>query len=698
MKYSKKKSVGKDKEPSDKISECFNYVKTKFEDAESYRTTWISKQLKYNKMRMRSKKAKTFPFVGCSNIKMPTAEVKIRKVKAALYNVIFGVRPIVQVVPPPSGSFDLALKIEKFLDHLLMERMKIQNKALIAIDQELEQGFFLIKPYWKLEITKRKEKFDLSELTTDEVWFISDSKTTKDMLREFIINYFDIDMNDRVADDNEKAIEEVINTINRRDYEFEFYVQDVVCDLPDIALVAPEKFYVPSDSGFDPQEAGCLIHEFYMPFSQVKVNAEYFGWDIKGVTDIGDYKGKRQDTQNQREQNKDTQEGIDSLNSPSEHVRIWEYYGWYDLDGDGVDEKCVIICAPDFNKVLKKMTLPLYSGKFPFVKLFYELTSDRWYSHRGIVEMAEDIIKEIDIQHNMKIDQQTIRNAPMFLYRAGMVNPNLMQLIPNQAIPIKGMQPLRDTVDVLNNTNPNAEFSYDREQQILESKLEEMFGQVDYTLQSMINKRQPRTLGEVQMQSQNAQQVFSLDAGMHTEQFSELFNQVWELWCQYGSDEYEFNYFGQNGWEKLKLTKEEIQGKYRITVRGNDRNTNPQTRIQKAQQILLAVQNPILVQSGVITPPQMIASLKRFYQYLEIDNWEELINLQWQPPPPPQTPPPFAITPPDFDEMTDGEQAQVLASAGIQPDVQGRMMRKMEELNNGLGEQSARTSEQSDDE
>ena len=67
-------------------------------------------------------------------------------------------------------------------------------------------------------------------------------------------------------------------------------------------------------------------------------------------------------------------------------------------------------------------------------------------------------------------------------------------------------------------------------------------------------------------------------------QFTELVNFIWDLWCQYGTDEYEFNYFGENGWEKIKLTKEEIQGRYKISIRGNDKNTNPQERMQKAQQ------------------------------------------------------------------------------------------------------------------
>jgi len=204
---------------------------------------------------------------------------------------------------------------------------------------------------------------------------------------------------------------------------------------------------------------------------------------------------------------------------------------------------------------------------------------------------------------------------------------------------------------------------------MLETKIEELIGQIDFTLHSMINKRQPRTLGEVQLQWQNQQLTFSLDADLHRHQFEELFTWIWDLWCQYGDDEYEFAYFGRDGWERIKLTREEVQGKYKITVRGNDQNTNPQIRLQKAQMILMAQQNPIAIQAGVVTPINIANALKRFYQELDIPNWEELVSMPQ--PQPPNTAPLFR---PRFKDLTDAEKAQVLAQAGIQPDIEGRLL------------------------
>ena len=212
---------------------------------------------------------------------------------------------------------------------------------------------------------------------------------------------------------------------------------------------------------------------------------------------------------------------------------------------------------------------------------------------------------------------------------------------------------------------------------ILESKIVVLFGQVDFSLQSMINKRQPRTLGEVQLQVQSQQSVFSLDADLFRMQAEDLFNWVWDMWCQYGDDEYEFAYFGKQGWEKIKLNREEVQGKYKISVRGNDQNTNPQVRLQKAQAILAGMENPILLQAGVVTPQNMANALKIIYQELDIPNWQELVTF---PQPRPQMPPPPPPVKIGMENLTPQEQAQVKAKHGIQPDIQGMALKHQEEL------------------
>ena len=676
-----KVSESKEKKPivksnTDSDDSLLKHIDALMEESSSQTSNWSDNQKKWQKLRMRIKKVKTFPFPNCSNIRIPTAEIKIRKLKAALYNVIFGIRPVVNVLPSPSGNMETARKIEKFLDHLIMDVIKVQKKAIIAIDQELEKGFYLLKPYWKTQIENRVETLNTDDISFNEATQLFSLNADPELIKQAIIEKLEVDVNERVAEENLAEVDRIIKQILSGNHEVKFKLKDVICDYPDVALADPERIYVPSDAGVDPQELQWIVHEFFLPLNQVKANAELKGWSKLSIEDIEELKDVDVDTLTDTQKN--IREGIERINNPSNLVMIWEFYGYYDINDDGVDEKCLITIAPDFNKVLRKIVIPFDSMKYPFVKLAYETTDDRWFSHRGIPEILEDIIKEIDTQHMQKIDNQTIRNAPMFVYRSGMVNPNMVKFIPAQGIPVQGMNPLQDTLSVLNNNNPNVDYSYEKEQMLLETKIEELIGQVDFTLQSMINKRQPRTLGEVQMQQQNMQQIFSLDANVHTEAFSDLFTWIWDLWCQYGNDEYEFSYFGKQGWEKIRLSREEVQGHYKVTVRGNDQNTNPQVRLQKAQMVMMASGNPAAMQAGVIKPWHLAEAYDLFYKELDVPDSQKLhedpmalFQQAQQAMQQPQTQD-IRLKPKD---MTDAEVAQILQSRGIQPDVQGRALK-----------------------
>jgi hypothetical protein len=328
------------------------------------------------------------------------------------------------------------------------------------------------------------------------------------MLMKMLIDHLQIDISDNVRTENLKELERVAKEIHAGAENVKFTVCDVTKNYPDADICMDERIYVGTDSGYDPQGCQYIIHEFFMPMDTVKKNAQIKGWDTSSVEEVWSKKNVNINDKN-IQMSKDLREGITRLQNGDELVKIWECYCWYDINNDGEKEKCVVTMAADFQKILRKSTLPFYNAKWPFIKLFYELTDDRWFSHRGIPEIIEDIVKEIDIQHMQKIDNQTIRNTPMFLYRAGMVNNKVVQFIFGQGLPVSGMTPLQDVMQPVNNANSQVEFSYEREQMLLESKIEELVGQVDFTLQSMINKRQPRTLGEVQLQTQNQQMAFS---------------------------------------------------------------------------------------------------------------------------------------------------------------------------------------------
>jgi len=537
----------------------------------------------------------------------------------------------------------------------------------MIVDQSLEKGMELAKPFWRTQIDSRVVSVDMNDFTAEEQQAIM-SLPIKEILPVAIKRY-EVDMSKLVKVDNAQSVVEALLKLKSGETKARLEFKDVIYNSVDVAVIAPDMVHVPSYSGFDPQGCDFLTHEYYLTIDAIKFRSESFGWNAKAVAELEDLKSV-DIKDSQLDLSKGTREGITMLQEDG-LVKVYEYYGYEDI-GNGKAEKVLVTYAPSLNVELRKIKWETATKEYPFVKFFYELTDDRWFSHRGIPELLEDIIKEIDTQHNMKIDQQTIRNAPMFVYRSGMVNPNMVQMRPNQAIPVKGTMALGDAVQALNFHNPAVEYSYEREQQLLESKAQELLGQSDFSLQSQVNRRQPRTLGEVEMQQQAYSGIFGLDVSMYTESFSQLFNMIWELWCENGDDEYEFTYFGTQGAESIKLNREEIQNKYTLTVRGNDSNSNPNVKLQKSQQIMSYITNPLMLQMGVVGIPQIIQGSKEFFSALDITQAERFYNPNAQPQQPPPPPPVATLIKPKFSDLKDVEQAQVLESVGVKADMPTR--------------------------
>lgn len=626
---------------------------------------WRDKQDQWHKQRMRIKKKKVFPYEGCSNLKMPTDERHIRKKKAKIANRIFGIRPIVQVVPPPGGDPRKATMIEKFLDHLIMDVMGFYPKALMWVDKMLESGFSIAKPYWRIDTTKRTETFGLDDMSVEEAAMVFSHGTDPELIKKEIITRLDVDMDDSIADENEAAIEDAIVKIYGGADEVTIELQDIIYNAPDVAIPDTTRIIAPTESSLNPQDTERITHDMVMSFRRF-LSKSGSGW--KNLDHVNGLLARSMDPNFPEELTKDFREGITRFRTTGQ-IRIQEIQCWEKLNPeDAAPRKCVITIAPEFHVLLRRISLDALDGRFRFARINNEITDDRWYSPRGIPEIISDIVREIDTQKNQRIDSQTARNAPMWMYRVGVVNPNL-KLRPNKGIAVPAGMPFDQAFAMVNNTNLNAEFSYKDELQQLNAETEELLGEVNFTLQSQINKRQPRTGTEVEAQMQNMMPMVNIEGDMVCNGFSDLFQMIFADWCQYGPDSYEFQYFGPNAngqFESIKIKKEMLQG-HIIQIRGNDANTNPSTRIQKAMSIMQNVADPISLQMGITTPMNVYNAKREVYLQLGVNP-----DLYVSPPPPPSPPPLPKITI-GMEDLTPKEAIQVKGKMGIQPDVEGNI-------------------------
>lgn len=666
-------------------------------ESDSVKTKWAQKLDYYYRMRYRLRRTKDWPFIGCSNLGLPTIEKFLRKIKAGFFNIFWGIRPHTTIIPEGPQSFELAQRLEHYLDWLLENKIKFAAKFAIALDKMLEKGFCVLEPLWVIKDEKRKFDIDLKGLPQDIVAQIfSPLDTGDDQVIADIAKLFDIDMSETVRHENIENLRKALSELKSGKERVQLTVCDETYNNVDINVHDPENVFVPADSGIDPQECRFIAYEVYEPWDIVKQKARAGIYDHDTFSDMEAFKaiGAGAPSQGKDSFNvnrttdalKDQREGIERANNASNSVKLLRTYAWYDLDKDGVEERCVFILAPEWKKCLKAFPFPYSHRRWPAVRFNAETVDDRWYGARGIPEMLEDIVKEIDTQHNQKIDQQTIRNVPMFAYRSGVVNSRFVKFIPGQAIPVNGLTPLEDAVKVLRNESSNAEYSYRDEEMLLKLEVQEIYGIQDYSLQSVVNRRQPRTASEVMAQQQSGSTIFSLDSLLLSEALSELLTQIVQLTQQYLPDEIFFSVVGEG--VSAKLTRDEIQGQFLVRVRGNDLNTNPQKRLEMAQAKHAFLINPYNIQTGIVTPVNAYLSLKEYLQYTGDVNWQSKISMP-QPPPPPAPPPAITQVKTNFDQLTDLEQAQVLASGGIKPDMEGRLLEKKQELLSEMSDEKA---------
>jgi len=684
----------------DSPDELYAKFSKEIESARDYAGTWTQKQDVWHRLRMRIRKEKSFPFIGSSNLRMPTIEKYIVKNKSALLSLIWGQTPKCLVRAGMTGNPDTAFKLEHYLDWLAESKIKALRKLAILEDKVEEKGFGLMEVIWRMESEKRTFEIDMTILPPELQMLIFQvgQPELDEQLYELLAKLFDVDLSETVRQDNLTAIAKAIEAFRKGEKKTKVTIHDETYNNVDWNIVDPEMCYVPVDSQIDPQNARWIAVEYYESFEVVKKKAADGLYDAKVVGEIDGERFKNMDKSNpitnmtQTAITKDLREGIAMLNNPSHSVKIWRMYAWHDIDGDGIDERCVLILCPSFHKVLAKFPLPYHHKKWPIVRFDSEWIDDRWYSSRGIPERLEDIAKEIDTQHNQKIDQQTIRNAPMFTFRSGVVNPKLVKFIPGQAIPVPGTLPLKDAVDIMRNESTNVEFSYRDEEMMLKAEAQELLGTPDYSMQSLINRRQPRTAQEVGAQQQSAQTVFSLYAMMWAYSLSEVFNQSLQLTQQYLPQEVWFTVTGDN--QAIRLSRDEIQGEYLSKVRANDLAVNASQRVQLVEKMTMYLSQPMFTGTGIVGPENIFQIGKRFLQGIGEFGWQGILT----PPqniPPKGPPPPITQIKVNSADLSPKELSQVLASGGIEPDLEAHVMDKqlevMKEMENEKRESATRS-------
>jgi len=561
--------VSKVKIPKD---EKYDFIKDTLRKVEADYTNKETRDVKlvrwYKKRYGIRPTSRNFPFIGASNTHIALTDEKIRKLKPNYLNLAFEGDPIVTMMPVGGTPMTVAQNAEIFMHWLLLFYMQQRRPSYfrslaLVVDRKLERGKAIAKVVWDYQEKYSTRVIDVNRLPLQVQEFIHNPLVTDEELKQVIIQNTSLNL---LSDDDEKQLNKIIEDFKNGEQFLKFKEKTVLYDGPRVIPVDDKDFICPSYIT-DIQTSPRLVHILhYIPNDLKKEERSGKFENVDDVIDAHSQPGTRRDNiikltaMTTLEALKRTREGIEEYKTDTELIDIYEIYTYYDIDDDGIEEKVVIDVDPKTNTILRFIEFPYEHDKWPFCVDDYEYNDDRFYSQRGIPEILDHYQTILTNQENAKLDRMTLANSLQFKYRIGSVNMANMRFIPGQGIGVKRM----DDLEELNIAN--LDISFDQEMMKIRGLAESYIGQPDLDIGAFQAPRERRTAFEVSEVVNLGRQVFSFDARLFKDFLMDLYDQIFELWIQYGADEVYVKVTGSE--EPLKLTKADLIGNFIIVPNG----------------------------------------------------------------------------------------------------------------------------------
>lgn len=567
---------------------------TEVNAAQNDRSTWEVNLARFFKKRYGLRHGtKTSPWPGASNTHIALTDEKIRKLKPNYMNLAFEGTPLVTMFPVNGTPQEAAASAETFMDWLLrfyMDTVPGKNyfeSMSLVTDWMLEKGFSIAKVIWHFQSRTITKVVDIDALPQQIKDVIEDPDLSDEELGLLLSQQSGLDLTD---EEDKDQIEKAVKAFRNGDKFIPLKIEVEIYNGPRVIAVPPKDIIVPSDTT-DVESARFIAHRMWMTMEelqQAELDGKYENTS-EVVPGVGPGNASSSSSSlSVLENAKANKEGVHLFLQNSNLAEIWEIYTWFDIDGDGSPEKVVLTIDANSQTILRLIEFPYDHQKWPFIVYRNELNDDRWYSPRGIPEMLDHYQTIVTNQENAKLDRMTLANSLQFKYRIGSVNPSQIRFIPGQGIPVQRMDDLQEL------PISNLDASFDTEMAKIRGLAEQLIGQPDLSAGSLQKPQERRTAFEVSEVVALGRQVFSYDARLFNNSLQKMYDQIFDLWMQYGPDEV---WVGATGSPPFKLTREQILGNFVMTPNGE---ISLLSRTVEVNQALQQLQIALSDQSGAV--------------------------------------------------------------------------------------------------
>lgn len=540
-------------------------------EAKNDRSFWDSQVDRYIRLRYGIRDIKTFPWKNCANYMMPLIDTDISRVKPSYVNLV-NVTPIVNFEPYGPEDIEPARKREFLFDWRMRTKVNYFEPYVMGIDMMLLQGAVIYKTNWKFSTRKYYKQINLKELTQEVLEALYDPRMDDGMLYKIIVEEFQVDDS---FDENKEEIDRVIKDFRNGKSEFELTLVEASDDRAELtACSIRDDIVFPVDT-CSLNDARFIDYIFTKSQNDILLSIKDGRYESFSEDEVASWSsGIPQSKANKRLNS--------SSNSKDEPIWLHETCVWFDIDGDGIEERC-IVTWPEANPsaILRFIELPYDHGQWPYVLVKREFNGPGIFESRGYGALGEDFQNAITTFVNQSIDNGTIVNTPRTKYKRGSIaNIRNIRYVPGEALEV--LTNLED-VKIEQGGNSSQAFLF-QSAQYFKSWSDQRTGNLSSGLTAPNNQsgggmQGQKTAKEIGLVEQLQSEVQSLDLQVFQNQMANVYYQIDSLYEQFGSEEEEILITGE---KPMRVSRRELQGKFNIVPNGKLDNSNPQLRAAKA--------------------------------------------------------------------------------------------------------------------
>jgi len=343
---------------------------------------YIGKISDWQKLYSCKKEKKTFPFVGCANVKNPIAHSGVDTIFVRAADNLFNKQKVWLVGAKKPGYEEIAKNIEDGLDWFQLNVMKFREKLLPALLQSIKIGTGIGELVYE---EKRKPVYRYA--TKDEE---KDKKIVKYTL----------------PGTRSKAVKSIRSVYTGPNF-----------------YPIPREDWLQSSDSLDLQECAACGYKYKLRPQKILTKVRQNLFDEDAVDKLMSKDGLGfvipEAPADATKDNRAALEGKKiQIVARNKQATFWELWAKYDVDEDGEEDSIVVTINRETGIIVAAIYNPIFGNFRPFDKfIFYPVEYSM--DGEGICQILESISNEFDTIHNQKLDRVTQINSPIGFIQQG---------------------------------------------------------------------------------------------------------------------------------------------------------------------------------------------------------------------------------------------------------------------------------------